>query len=330
MKKILFFSLMLYLCNTNVIAQTYCLTPEVVEITATELRVNFRLSSPSATVYNVDASFYITGTGGISGTSFVAGNAGSSYNIGGGNSYIVRNPTINPLYYAFPISNSSVPANFSVDDVTDGNGVGTLIAGVPTILTQDPGCPINNIVLPVTLLSFTASKKDDDALIEWATSHEKALKNFELLRSKDGVNFSTIATFEPQGLEGNKAFYNHTDKKPSGLNYYRIKANDTDGKFQLSKIQSVDFAQILRGSVYPNPFSDDFNLEIDVDEKSKEVVVELFDVVGKLILVQKIQNDAKVTRKLNVPIQAKTLSAGRYIVKVRSNSYNWQQKVTKQ
>jgi Secretion system C-terminal sorting domain len=333
MKKFLFILFSIGLLNTMTYAQTYCLTVDKVETTPTELRVNFILSSPSATVMQVDASFYITGSGGISGTSFVAGNAGSNYNIGGGQSYTVRNPAApgTSLYYTFPVVDQNALATFSVDDVTDGNGVAFLVAGVPTRLTRDASCPINSVVLPVELLNFAAEKKGSKSVVKWETLGEKNIENFIIERSADGVNYKALGFEKPKAAQAEKReSYEFVDEQPEiGINYYRLQSKGVRKEdFKYSKVVSVDFGLGIKAKAFPNPFAAELSIEIDVEEGIKgEVTIDMFDTAGKQVLSKKINAEG---RKLIFEVPTEGLVPGSYVIRVKNGSSTWQHKITKQ
>ncbi|MCO5286038.1 MAG: T9SS type A sorting domain-containing protein [Chitinophagaceae bacterium] len=109
--------------------------------------------------------------------------------------------------------------------------------------------------LPVKFVKVAAHLKSDNVVVEWKVADEKNNKEYVVLRSADGNNFSAIGTVPAQ--TSLKGAYSFTDDKPlSGWNYYRIKNVDLDGKAQLSDIVKV-YSGIKAGlvSVYPNPVS---------------------------------------------------------------------------
>ena len=61
---------------------------------------------------------------------------------------------------------------------------------------------------------------------------------FEVQRSIDGRNYTTINTFEADQLRCKQPF-NFIDRNVSGTLFYRIKVGDLDGRFSASKIVAV-------------------------------------------------------------------------------------------
>lgn len=185
-----------------------------------------------------------------------------------------------------------------------------------------------NIVLPIELQSFTCEKKNGKSLINWKVASEKNLNFYQLERSNDGVIYSNIYEMKPKSYAINeKVSYDYTDERPfSGVNYYRLKAVDRNGEYKYSKVVSLDFGTILRGKAYPNPFSTDISIEMDINKNAGEVFVEIFDMVGKQIYFKKI---AAETERMTIPIPTTDLPDGSYVIRVKNGANIWQHKIVK-
>lgn len=106
--------------------------------------------------------------------------------------------------------------------------------------------------VPVTLISFTATKVEKNVQLNWATANEKNLSHFNLQRSTDGVNFETIGSVKSMASYN----YSYTDVNVQQRNlYYRLASVDADGKTSLSNIVMVKYATAKAEdwSIYPNP-----------------------------------------------------------------------------
>ena len=112
-------------------------------------------------------------------------------------------------------------------------------------------------VLPVKLVSFTAKiASDKNILLNWATSSEINTSHFEIEHSLNSNIFSYKGSVK-SSLPHNSG-YSFKHLNPSqGINYYRLKLVDKDGKFSYSDIQSVELNSCTNSiSVYPNPSTD--------------------------------------------------------------------------
>ena len=122
---------------------------------------------------------------------------------------------------------------------------------------------IGGILLPIRWLSFDAVKQNNNALLSWAVSNEDANKNYELQRSINGNDFSTIATINKNGTGNGIHDYSYTDFGINTLGspviYYRIKQVDIDSRYSFSEIKKINLnlkTDII--TVYPNPVKDGF------------------------------------------------------------------------
>jgi hypothetical protein len=105
-------------------------------------------------------------------------------------------------------------------------------------------------VLPVKFLGFSAVMKNKDVLVQWSTTEEVNASVFELERSYDASNWSTIAYVAATGNSSATTNYSYTDKNiTSGTVYYRVKQVDMDGKFTLTPIRSVKPGTIQKTEV---------------------------------------------------------------------------------
>jgi hypothetical protein len=107
--------------------------------------------------------------------------------------------------------------------------------------TQIAATTFSSILLPVSLTNFTAkANKQGTVNLAWATAAEQNNSHFEVARSVDGQSFTKIGEVLGAGSSNAANHYNFTDESPiSGVNYYRLKQIDKDGKSTLSSSVSV-------------------------------------------------------------------------------------------
>jgi hypothetical protein len=111
--------------------------------------------------------------------------------------------------------------------------------------------------LPVTLVSFSALKESETALLKWSTTFETNSDYFEVQRSHNGKNWNPIGKVASHRESNSLQEYTFTDTKPqNGENLYRLKMVDIDGHFAYSRIRSASFKNLMQVVVYPNPASD--------------------------------------------------------------------------
>lgn len=97
----------------------------------------------------------------------------------------------------------------------------------------------SSVPLPVTLTDFTAVRKGNSIQLDWATATEKNASHFEIERSLDGRQYTTVGRVNARNLETG-ASYNYTDNNAgTAIRYYRLKNVDRDGTSEYSKIVVV-------------------------------------------------------------------------------------------
>jgi hypothetical protein len=181
----------------------------------------------------------------------------------------------------------------------------------------------NDVVLPLTFLSFTATKQTNTVLLNWQISNESSNNYFSVQRSNaKNKEFVEIYKVYSKGYSLPGQSYTTTDTKPlQGWNYYRLKQVDDDGKFNYSRITSVLFDNNGTMVLYPNP-TDDF---IYIDGLQEGVKSDLFitDVNGKKVA---IANTTQSMYKFNT----KNLTNGIYYITIVAGGKTLKRKFIKQ
>jgi Secretion system C-terminal sorting domain len=181
----------------------------------------------------------------------------------------------------------------------------------------------NNSALPVILSSFNTTCKNNGANLVWATQFEQNSSVFEIEKSKDGSNWTTIGSVNANGVASD---YNFTDKE-AGLAYYRLKQIDIDGKFTYSKVLSSNCeVKSITLMLYPNPASSFTELRF-TSPKENKTVINIYAENGQL--VRSIR--AAVQQGINtIRINLNGLSNGTYTLKINSDELNVSKKIIKQ
>jgi len=140
-------------------------------------------------------------------------------------------------------------------------------------------------LLPIELISFDGKINHDMTDLYWNTAMEINNDYFTLERSSDGHDFEIIAEINSLGDTHAGHVYTYTDTRPeTGINYYRLKQTDFDGKNEyVGNIIAVDFKSIRDElTVFPNPTSKELNVIFPTESKL-DISFELYSVVGKLV-----------------------------------------------
>lgn len=114
-------------------------------------------------------------------------------------------------------------------------------------------------VVPVFIVRISAARQPGNSvLVNWTVANETNIAQYVVERSGNGADFTFIGHAMPVANNGAGASYGFTDVNPlDGINFYRIRAVNQDGRLQYSSIARVDADKNSPGiSVYPNPVSD--------------------------------------------------------------------------
>ncbi|MDX1912461.1 MAG: S8 family serine peptidase [Saprospiraceae bacterium] len=101
-----------------------------------------------------------------------------------------------------------------------------------------------NAALPVTLLEFNATAKDETAALDWLTGLEQDCAHFTVQRSADGFIWENLGELACRGNHSpGETRYVFTDLQPhKGLNYYRLQQTDYSGFSTLSPVRALSFS----------------------------------------------------------------------------------------
>lgn len=179
--------------------------------------------------------------------------------------------------------------------------------------------------LPVTWLYVKGEIKADRSLISWATAAEEETDKFLVEHSTDGQHFSTTGEVKAAGNSGSTQHYNFTHDKPvKGMNYYRIKQLDKNGRFTYSKalhlLYHPDQHEVM---IAPNPVSDNLYIIAGTGNDLEKAV--LYDMSGKLILTRQLGSGQQV-----YSIDINALNKGVYIIRLYDKQNSTSHRIIKQ
>jgi hypothetical protein len=103
--------------------------------------------------------------------------------------------------------------------------------------------PSSFTLLPVEVLSFTATILDSEVQLDWVTATETNNDYFNVQRSTDGINFTSISKINSAYENSTETLsYSIVDDMPlEGWSYYRLKQTDYDQKVSYSNIVAIEF-----------------------------------------------------------------------------------------
>ncbi len=164
--------------------------------------------------------------------------------------------------------------------------------------------------LPIKIQSFEVFAKNNKSVLNLITASETNNDFFTIERSADGRNFDAIGEIKGAGNSSEELTYEFIDDSPLlGINYYRIKQTDFDGKYSYTEIKSVRHRGTA--SVTISPRSTEGRLDITTAMEDYSMVV--YNGGG-----QEVQRFDALSGDQSVSIDA--LQAGIYFIKVTNGS----------
>jgi hypothetical protein len=124
--------------------------------------------------------------------------------------------------------------------------------------------------LPISFTSIKAYQQGVNVAVEWKVAAELNVKQYEVEKSTNGINFTNVGTQLATANNGTDISYNWLDANPaSGNNFYRIRSIENSGLVKYSSIAKVNIGKMLPAiTVYPNPITGKMvNLQFTAMEK---------------------------------------------------------------
>ncbi|CAN5825424.1 hypothetical protein BH10BAC2_BH10BAC2_38360 [soil metagenome] len=174
--------------------------------------------------------------------------------------------------------------------------------------------------LPVSWLSFTAAAQNKFVQLRWKVANEINVSHYIVEHSTDGAHFNGLTQIAAQNNNAFEKKYSWLHTAPAkGINYYRIKQTDKDGKFNYSSIEPVTSAATDYYSVTPNPAKDIVN--INAANVIKEV--RCYNSYGQLVKTAKASAN-------NLQLSLKEFAPGIYILHIITATNVYTAKVIKE
>lgn len=165
--------------------------------------------------------------------------------------------------------------------------------------------------LPISIEYLKGKKQGNNNLLEWkVTCTNSPTATMVLERSNDARKFNAVTTVTATALRCLEAF-NYIDATPaSGVNYYRLKMTDADGKSTygnvialLNKDKGFDIVSMM-----PNPVQTTTLLSVASAEASKMNII-ITDASGKKVLSRSI---SLVAGSNQISLDLSNLGSGSY------------------
>jgi len=225
------------------------------------------------------------------------------------------------IYVSNPVATS-----FYQWSTTDGNIISVPATG-PSIFVDKPGTYIVKqylqigcsvyatdtvVVLPVpncqildkNFVDFSGVLGGDNIMrLNWKVLNNQQVQYFEVQRSEDGINFTTIDKVSKLSSENTSVSYSYQDDISSLYNrfvQYRIRLVNINTVVQYSNIINIrlSLADITKVSIVPNPVRDLMQLQV-MARSSGTIRIDFFDQSGRLISSRKFSQQGRTVITLD-------------------------------
>lgn len=180
---------------------------------------------------------------------------------------------------------------------SNGNVIGLLPSGSNAQLPQSfPGsCPStdrdwrNVNLLPVTIISFDGNLSGTHAKLYWVVEKENNLKQYDVERSYDGINFAKAGTVN--ALNNSMLFkydFNDEIETTNGNKiFYRLRIINKDNSYKISDVISFTVKLNASITINPNPARNTCSLFINC-KRNQVAPFTVADINGKMVLMTAI------------------------------------------
>lgn len=149
------------------------------------------------------------------------------------------------------------------------------------VVTRNPLC----YTLRNSIDNFTGKVYNNQVLLSWSTISDPEIKYFEIERSTDGANFTSLKIIKRQLTSDDYMQYNSTDNliaTDKDYVYYRLKTTGENNLVTYSKIVRIFIGERDKGriSILPNPVSDNMRISIS-STNDEEAEILIYDFAGR-------------------------------------------------
>jgi hypothetical protein len=217
------------------------------------------------------------------------------------------------FYYKFnegiPNGNNTSPAVNTLIDQTSNNFTGTLSNFALNGNTSN--WVGSSLVLPITLANFSGIQKDGSNLLQWSTKSEQNSAYFEIQRSENGSDFTSISKVNAAGNSNLVKSYQYNDNElgSSSVYYYRLKMVDIDGTSKFSPVIFIRNSNSGLTTVYPNPARNQITINVS-DKGLINTQALLSDLSGKVL--QRIS-----LNQVSTQVDISRYGSGMYLLKFK-------------
>jgi hypothetical protein len=167
------------------------------------------------------------------------------------------------------------------------------------------------------VLDLKGTLINKDVVLEWVTINNVNTKYFEIQRSSNQNDFTTLGEIASNGQSSQLSKYNFTDNDPeTSNNYYRVKEVDINGKITYSKIIRIDFADLPAMQIYPNPGKRKISISLVGIPNNQKTTLSIQTISGSTL-----RRIPLILSGEKIEVDVSSLKAGTYIISLSGKNF---------
>lgn len=168
-------------------------------------------------------------------------------------------------------------------------------------------------LLPVTLVSFEGTIRNNKAKLEWMVENEQNLDHYEVYKSLDGTAFNK--TGEVRAANKKQYTYEDNFSSTAQIMYYQLRIVDLNGSFKYSKITTIinSTESFHIDGFYPSPLRGNTGYLNITSNRSQKLQVVVTDISGNKLHTQVF---SVVAGSDKISLTFGKLAAGIYLLKI--------------
>ncbi|MEO5683049.1 MAG: PA14 domain-containing protein [Chitinophagaceae bacterium] len=168
-------------------------------------------------------------------------------------------------------------------------------------------------LLPVQLIQFNGKAAGKNIGLHWKVTNEVNTDYYLAERSINGIDFEVLGRIyavNPVVATAADKTYGYTDQSPAnGINYYRLRMVDNDGKFSYSPVIKIIPNEKKAVSIYPSVVNRT-PVYLQTSSALANGLVDIFDMTGKKMQQIKLRS---LSAGQTITLSLSTMHAGNYI-----------------
>jgi hypothetical protein len=220
-----------------------------------------------------------------------------------------------------PVATTRIPSQGAGVNTTDTTGVfapnsldsAFVLGNQFSILTLNAG---------ITLNYFKGNKQAAANVLNWSVNCTSNQAKFEVQRSNNGISFSTIGNITASYTRCLQPFDFADNNPQAGINYYRIKITDVDGRVTYSTWVLLQSKEVAAGAMALLPTLVNKPLAILYIDAAKPgpVQVNITDANGRTVQTVK---EAVIAGQNQLTLNFEQLQPGVYYISAYGNNQKW-------